>query len=661
MTAFPEKILLLLAALFAAGTLFAADEPEAADEPVFESRRAKAGRVIVNNVESELCARVNEIVPTPENPFPAEIAVQRPAKRKMIVERLTENEQRVADKKRAKEARDAMLAAKKEAALRRKAERDARERMLFDEREREDALRRAARKEKSEAEKAREQRGKDLKEFLRLPPREIVAHPAADVFPGAVPEEIPRVNKAFKTDNEIREWQGAGLYAPPGEIVRVHVSSAGVGTGYRIRVGAHTDNLLEGRKKNAWKRFPAVVREFYVGDSTVEIANPFGGPIYVEAPAPPTRSKISSGDQPRVPRYARFEFVGVVEMPFYELGETKPQEWEHLRLAPAPWAEIAGKRFIATIPSAVARRLENPKPLVEFWDKTVEALDKLTGTKPRKSRERVVFDADCTEFFAHGGDVIVLPLELAPAFADLEKIRKDGFWPLFFHLARNRVRDAWTLNGNKDAPAALLALACMETATGKKPSAFFDVAALQSSALTHPAEAGTPEIIGGLITPAETFGWNVLAKALDVYNNAKKPPADTELEKAETFVSAWSRAAKTNLGPYFAHFGIEYSKRLENRLGKLRRFSPKNFPPALGMDKPSADCFLGDAPLGGIDVFFDDYVPPEETEPEFIDLDAWEDDDAADAADAETDGEPAPVPADDEAPPPPAPKKKIRV
>ena len=80
--------------------------------------------------------------------------------------------------------------------------------------------------------------------------------------------------------------------------------------------------------------------------------------------------------------------------------------------------------------------------------------------------------------------------------------------------------------------AALLALACMETATGKKPSAFFDVAALQSSALTHPAEAGTPEIIGGLITPAETFGWNVLAKALDVYNNAKKPPADTELEKA---------------------------------------------------------------------------------------------------------------------------------
>lgn len=641
--------------LLFAGTLFADDVSgtpvSVGEESVFESKRVKAGRIIVNRVESELCARVNEIVPTPENPFPAEIVVERPAKRKMIVERLSENEQRVAEKKRAREERAAMLAAKKEAALRRKAERDARERMLFDEREREDAKRRAARREKSEEEKAREQRGKDLKEFLKLPPREIVAHPAADVFPGAVPEEIPRVNKAFKTDNEIREWQGTGLYAPPGEIIRVHVSTAGVGTGYRIRIGAHTDNLIEGRKKNCWKRFPAVVREFSVGDSTVEIANPFGGPIYVEAPAPPRRSKISSSDQPRVPRYARFEFVGVVEMPFYELGDTKPQEWEHLRHAPAPWAEIAGKRFIATIPSAVARGLKTPKPLVEFWDKTVEALDKLTGTKPRKSRERVVFDADCVEFFAHGGDVIVLPLELASAFADMEKIRKDGFWPLFFYLARNRVRDAWSLNGNKDAPAALLALACMETATGKKPSALFDVPALHSFALTHPADAGTAEIIGSFLAPAEAFGWNVLAKALDVYNNAKKPPADTELEKAETFVTAWSRAAKSNLGPYFAHFGIEYSKRLEGRLAKFRKFTPKNFPPVLGADKPSADCFLGDAPLGGIDVFFDDYVPPEENEPEFINLDDWEDDDEADASEGD----------ESDAAPPPAPKKKIRV
>lgn len=600
---------------------------EPAESP-FVSKAAKAGRIIKPRPGNEVCERINKIVPTPENPFEAEVNVERVAKNKMFYPRLTEAEAKLEEKRREAEARKNRSEERKRLAENRKAESEKRRKerherswMLFDEREAEDAKRREERERLKEENEEKEQAKKDFADYKKLAAEFLVKHPAADYFPGAVPETIQRVNQAFKTDNEIRDWQFTGLYAPPGEIVRVHASSAGVASGYRIRIGTHEDNLLEGRKKTTWKRFPSVVREFYVNNSTVEIANPFGGMIYIAAPEPPSRRKVSSGTQPRIPRYARFEFIGVVEAPTFELGETKPQAWKHLRNAPAPWAQLAGKHFIATVPSEAVRGLEDPKPLVEFWDKTIESLNELSGREEeRDTRECIVFDIDSTGFAGHAGDTIVLPIELVKTFSDLNYIKKNGSWALFFYLAKNRVRDEWTMGGNKDAPAALLALHCMENATDKKPSSFFDGRALCSFALTHPEDAGTPEIIGSYLLPLEAFGWEPLKKALDVYNNAKKPLSGTELEKAESFVTVWSRAAKSNLGPYFENFGIEYSPKLKMRLEKLKKFVPKNFPPELNLEKPSEDAFLGDAPLGNIAIFFSDYAPPEEEE--FIDFDS---------------------------------------
>lgn len=609
---------------------------------IFVSKSAKAGRIIRPREGNEVCERMNEIVPTPENPFSVEVDPEKVAKHKMFYERLTEAQAKRAEKLRESEARKRALAerkrlaeAKKAAAEKRRQERYERSWMLFDEREAEDAKRREEQKKLREENEERQQREKDFKEYRKITPEFLVKHPAADFFPGAVPESIPRVNDSFKTDNEIRDWQFTGLYAPPGEIIRVHASSAGIGAGYRIRIGSHEDNLLEGRKKNKWKRFPTIIREFYVNNSTVEIANPFGGMIYILAPEPPARRKISSGSQARIPRYARFEFIGVVEAPNYELGETKLAEWTHRRNAPAPWAQLAGKHFIATVPSEAVRGIRDPKKLVEFWDKTIESLNKLSGREEeREKRECIVFDVDSTGFAGHAGETIVLPLELVKTFVDLDYIARNGSWGLFFYLAKNRVRDDWTLGGNKDAPAALLALHCMEGATERPPASFFDGRALTSFALTHPEDAGTPEIIGSYLLPLEAFGWEPLRKAFDVYNNAKKPLIGSELEKAESFVTVWSRAAKSNFGPYFENFGIEYSPKLKMRLERLRKFAPKNFPPELNVEKPSEDCFLGDAPLGNITIFFSDYTPPEEEQ--FIDLGEAFDEEAPEESDAET-------------------------
>lgn len=628
-----------------AGTLCgnAGTPDSAAQPPSFVSKSAKSGRIIKPDGGNEVCERLNEVFPTPENPFYADITVVVPVKNKMLYPRLTEAEAKRAEKENA--ARKRKLAAedrkriaqeKKEAAEKRRAERHARSWMLFDEREKEKAKLREEEKQRKEELEEKDQRQKDFRAYGRVPVRELVKHPSADFFPGNVPEEIQRVNKAFKTDNEIRDWQFTGLYAPPGEIIRVHAATAGVGTGYRIRIGSHCDNLLDGRKKNYWLRFPAIVREFSVGESTVEIANPFGGKIYIYAPPPPYRKKISSSSQRRVPRYARFEFIGVVEAPCFELGETKPNEWTHLRNAPAPWAHWAGKRFIATLPSPSVRKIENPQKIIEFWDNAIEALDEIAGRerKANTPRESIVFDIDSTDFAGHAGDTIVLPLELVKTFVDINYVKEHGSWALFFFLAKNRVRDAWTFNGNKDVVAALLALYCTEKATGKKASTFFDARALNSFAMTHPEDAGTPEIIGSYLPILDAFGWEPFAKALNAYSKAKPPLSGTELEKTESFVTEWSRAAKQNLGPYFENFGIEYSPKLKMRLEKFKKFTPKNFPPELDLEKPSDDCFLGDAPLGNISVFFSDYSPPEKEE--FIDF--GENENSDDAPETEKSG-----------------------
>lgn len=611
---------------FVFSVVMTAEEGDIADSeqslPEFVTKSAKAGRIIKGRRESEIAERLNEIIPTPENPFPAGITVERPSKLKMIVPRVSDDEKRRVDKAAEAAKRKALLEEKKRLAEQRRAERHARSWMLFDEREKEDAKRREEAKKQAEEREEKDQLKEDFQKFRNLPAEEVFVHAASAFFPGSVPETVQRVNKAFKTDNEIRDWQCTGVYAPPGEIIRVHVSSAGIGTGYRIRVGTHEDNLLDGRRKNYWHRFPTIVREFGVGNSTVEIANPFGGMIYVYAPPPPARSKISSASQRRVPRYARFEFIGVVEAPNFELGETKPAEWMHLRNAPAPWAQLAGKYFIATVPSSAVREIDKPQEIAEFWDKIIEGLDKLSGREKREKnapKERIVFDIDSTGFAGHNGDTIVLPVELVNTFLDLDYIRQNGSWGLFFYLAKNRVRQEWTLNGNKDAPAALLALYCMERVTERKAHTFFNARQLLSSALTDPENAGTPEIIGSFLAPLEAFGWEPLFKAFDVYNNKKRPLTATETDKAETFVTAWSRAAKSNLGPYFENFGIEYSKRLQMRLEKFRKFEPAKFPPELGLEKASEYCFLGDAPLGDIAVFCSDYFPADETE-EFVAL-----------------------------------------
>ncbi len=469
----------------------------------------------------------------------------------------------------------------------------------------------------------REEIAEKLKIYNRVPAREVFEHPSARFFPGAVPEKFRRVGKPFYPDPEKDGWQSTGLYAAPGERVKVRVSKSATSKGVRLRIGAHTDNLLESRQRY-WRRFPCVSREFAVREQSFEIASPFGGLIYVRAP----RGSVTGRTQ--------FVFSGVVEAPFFVLGETKKAQWDYVRYAPAPWAEFVGKNFAATFPADEAAAIDDPEAVIAFWDRVVADVDKLvSGPEERFDPMRFVVDAETTRAAAgHAGDPIVGNLLWSRSYWDLERIRRDGAWELFFAIGKNSLSDKWVFSDDRDTPAALIALFCMEKATGRKAASFFDVPALQAACfarierdetreknkkamreqlkqeeLERKAERrkiirdaatgkgrrerekeadeadvqdfrhdpGVPfQRLSAYLPVVEATGWEPLERMFRLYTVRNRLPLANADEKRRTFVMLWSQTTKKNLSPFFEHFGFPP----QNGAGNYPDFMPENFPPA---------------------------------------------------------------------------------
>lgn len=498
-----------------------------------------------------------------------------------------------------------------------------------------------------------------MRTYRSVPAREVYPHPSARFFPGDVPETFRRVSKALYSDPDREGWQCSGLYAAPGERVRVHVSKSAVGSGLRIRIGSHTDDLLESRQRY-WRRFPGVTREFGVGEQSFEIANAFGGLIYVSVP------------RGRATKRTQITFSGVVEAPFFSLGETKPAQWEAVRYSPAPWAEFEGKNFVAVIPADEAAAIDDPAQIIRFWDEIVAELDRIVaGPKERRRTMRFVTDAETTAAAGHSGAPIAGNLLWSRSYWDMERIRRDGAWELFFAIARNVVGDAWTFEGDKDTPAALLALYCMERATGRKASTFFDVPALQAACFARikrreeeeknpkalreklrqeeleskeerkkilsdkaskagrrerekkADEADTEDFrhdpgvpyqrLSAYIPVVEETGWEPLAKTFKAYTVRNRLPLSGDEEKRRTFVMLWSQATKKNLSPYFEHFGFPR----QNGAGNYPVFMPENFPPDASLrPKAGGTGYLGVSLFPTIAVLNANYRVPQLPRPE---------------------------------------------
>ena len=73
---------------------------------------------------------------------------------------------------------------------------------------------------------------------------------------------------------------------------------------------------------------------------------------------------------------ADFTITGAVKAPWFKLGRDSQEHWrETLRHEPAPWADLEGDHAVLTLPSIRIRDLDDPTPIIRFYDqkKTVRA------------------------------------------------------------------------------------------------------------------------------------------------------------------------------------------------------------------------------------------------------------------------------------------------
>ena len=207
--------------------------------------------------------------------------------------------------------------------------------------------------------------------------------PAPEDFPGSPAEPAERVCETVRFSRHPTDFAPLRLHYPPGNrkstglyrvageivIVTVQAESAMSTVMPRLRIGAHQPSRTEHNS-----RYQAGC--FSLHEGSQRKGGWRAGLIYLESQTTGTDSFEVTID-------------GAVRAPWFKLGRDSVPQWqETLRRAPAPWAELEGDRAILTLPSAMIRDLDDPVPLIRFYDRLVQDACRMVGLREDADDER---------------------------------------------------------------------------------------------------------------------------------------------------------------------------------------------------------------------------------------------------------------------------------
>lgn len=417
-----------------------------------------------------------------------------------------------------------------------------------------------------------------LESYRTAKPEQLRANPAADIFPGAVPKNAPRIpNRVVVIDTAVPAWHSTGLYAAPGELIKVQIPAELADKGFAIRIGCHSDALWHLEK---WQRAPEISRHEPIKTPVSTVANPFGGLIYIEVPEKLTPAKVNVA------------IGGGVEAPRFVLGETKLMDWKmRIRMSPAPWAELETKKVILSIPSEKIRQLDDPEALLKFWDEVLDAeADLATIPHERKRPERIVPDVQISAGYMHSGYPIMTWMDKSVEHSVSLAEMKQGSWGHFHELGHNHQVGDWTFDGTTEVTCNLFSLYCMETLCGKPPGQGHD--AMKPEAVDKRLRgylSGSDKFNKWKSDPflALTmyhqlrvgFGWETFKKVFSEYRDLpKEQRPKTDEEKHDQWLTRFSKATGKNLGPFFEAWGIPTSTTARDSIKSLPTWMPADWP-----------------------------------------------------------------------------------
>ncbi len=420
-------------------------------------------------------------------------------------------------------------------------------------------------------------------ELRNAPVERVVAHPSAAAFPGAVAKDAPRVTRSVDVDVSVPRWHSTGLYAAPGERVTVTVPESALALGLEVRIGVHTDSIWD----KPWPRMPEISRAWKLEHATTEIASAFGGLVELDVPnaargkrRPKTVARADEGHG-----LVSVTIANAVEAPLFVLGATTNEAWrKELRSKPAPWAELATSKVVLAVPSEAIRALDDPKALMEWWDRILDAYADFAGLPhERESAERYVPDVMISAGYMHSGYPIMTFLDAVPDMTSLEKM-KQGPWGLLHELGHNHQEDAWTFEGTGEVTNNVFVLYALDVlcqrkdwATGhealetraKRTADYLAKGASYAQWCDDPFLA-----LGMYVELREAFGWAPFTQVFVAERAlAKAEQPKTEMEKRDQWMTRFSRAVGKDLGPFFEKWGVPVSAEAREKLHDLPKWS----------------------------------------------------------------------------------------
>ena len=410
-----------------------------------------------------------------------------------------------------------------------------------------------------------------IREAKKLPPEKVEAHPAAAEFPGAVPADAPRVTRTIEIDTHVPRWHSTGLYAAPGELIKVQAPRAAARKKLKVRVGALKDRTWH---KPVWQRVPELIRELDIKSVSTSAASAFGGGIYIIVPRGCKLGTIS------------VTITGAVEAPYYVLGQTDLKEWrETIRRRPAPWAELATSKIILTTQSKYVRELDDPESLMKLWDRVMDACaDLATIPRERQSAERIVLDRQISAGGLHAGYPIMGHLRWsAEALVSREKILQ-GTWGFFHEIGHNHQNRDWTFSGTGEVTVNLFSLYIQETICGIRNCDDRRIGTeARKKRIDEFLKTGQKKPFVFLVMYVqmqEAFGWDAFKKVFAEYRalpEGERPKTDDE--KRDQWLVRFSKTAGRNLGPFFEWWEVATSKKARDSISHLPIWMPEGLPP----------------------------------------------------------------------------------
>lgn len=409
-----------------------------------------------------------------------------------------------------------------------------------------------------------------------LPADELPVHPSHTEFPGEVPSNATRISRTVSINGTQPGlpsnfgYSGArsslrmstGLYAPPGEVITVSASQDVSELGFWILIGAHTDGLWG---KDVIKRHSKIYRYWWIENTTTEIGNAFGGPIYAAIPA---------GSE-----FGEFDMTisGAVRAPMFVLGETSDFEWIYSeRDNPAPWTELVSNNFIMTVPSSEIRNLNNPTELMDWWDQALEMEHELYGYLPWPRVERAVFDAQISAGWMHSGYPFMAHDLSVAGVVNSSYMSENGDWGMFHELGHNHQWMPSTLPGTTETGCNFASVYLMEELVGVEGHGAVDPAQRESRMRNYFDDGSNIAnwsvwiALDTYLIIKEEWDWDPITEALSVYYtlpSAEVPVGDTE--EFNAWVMHLSNATGYNLAPYHAAWGFPLTQDTFDSLSHL--------------------------------------------------------------------------------------------